>query len=575
MEWIDFKKGYQKVGQYNYMLDMVKWGTDYFLKCHPEKGVFYIQVGDGKIDHEYWYPPEYINYEYPSYKVDKEHPGSEVVGEVATTFAADSILFKDEDLEYSQILLKHTRDIYDFADKYRGDYTSSVPEVAQFYGTNKNGIYDELEWGALWLYRATGDAEYLEKLETLIFTDKTYNTCDRPINWEEKYGRVYVLSAQILKDERYLTKAHNFADLILSQERTPGGLYYYPSLSRCGSNRYAANAALNLLFLANILSDSDERKQTYIEFGESQINYILGDNPLHINYVLGAEDNSPKSVRHRAASFTYDENGKPAENTYTLWGAIVGGHSQEDDYDNNRSNYEKNEVALDYNAGFTADLSGLIQFGLGESDPQDMLNFERAWSKLSPVPNIKVEFTKSSISVATFSGLICGSFCVSFTTNTTIDKVNENVHGINLEGPKMTICNGLENGYLDGKWTPQSLQYRLKETIFEEREEFEVLCDGFHAPKKGQKPTYKPEYGHLYKVTKEGGLGGTEPLFDNGICWPNFVCEKLKLKEEKNSAFNFSSLLSYQKYNLLILVFFIIIIIFFYFVISRINTIFF
>ena len=530
---IDFKKGYKKAGQYQYMLDMVKWGTDYFLKCHPEKNVFYIKVGDGKIDHGYWYPPEYINYKYPSYKVDKDHPGSEVAGEVAATFAAASILFKDEDSEYSETLLKHARDIYDFADKYRGDYTSSVPEVAQFYGTSKNGIYDELEWGALWLYRATGDEKYLEKFETLISTDKTYNSCDRPINWDEKYGGVYVLSAQLLEDERYLTKAHKFADTILSQERTPGGLYYYPSLSRWGSNRHAANAASNLLFLANILPDSDERKQTYIEFGESQINYILGDNPLHINYVVGAEENSPKSVHHRAASFTYDGNGKPVENTFTLWGALAGGPGQEDDYEDDRSNYEKNEVAIDYNAGFTADLAGLIQFGLGERDPQDMLHFERAWPKLSPVPNIKVEFTKSSISVATFSGLICGSFCVSFTTNTTIDKVSVNVHGINLEGPKMTICNGLENGYLDGKGTPQSLKYRLKDAIFEEPEEFEVLCDGFHAPRKGQEPTYKPEYGHLYKVTKEGGLGGTEPLFDNGICWPNFVCQKPKPKEEK------------------------------------------
>ena len=51
------------------MLDMVKL-TDSFIKCHPEKDVFYIQVGDGKIDHGYWYPPEYINYKYPSYRVD-------------------------------------------------------------------------------------------------------------------------------------------------------------------------------------------------------------------------------------------------------------------------------------------------------------------------------------------------------------------------------------------------------------------------------------------------------------------------------------------------------------------------
>ena len=155
---IEFKEGYEKAGQYEYMLDMVKWGADYFVKCHAEKEVLYIQVGDGKLDHSYWCPPEYITYKYPSYKIDKEHPGTEVAGETAASLAAASILFKDEDSEYSKILLKHAIELYDFADKYRGDYTSSVPEVGQFYGTSKNGIYDELEWGALWLYRATEDS---------------------------------------------------------------------------------------------------------------------------------------------------------------------------------------------------------------------------------------------------------------------------------------------------------------------------------------------------------------------------------------------------------------------------------
>jgi hypothetical protein len=529
---IEFKEGYKKAGQWKYLLDMVKWGTDYFIKCHPEKNVFYIQVGDGHIDHGFWYPPEFINYPYPSYKIDEEHPGSDMAGEAAATFAAASILFRDVDSVYSETLLKHAKDVFEFADKFRGCYTKSVPEVKDFYGTSIDGIYDDLEWGALWLYKATEDHKYKQKFESLVAEDKSYNSWSTPINWSDKYGGVFILAAQLFRDERkYLTRAKKFAKDILDTDRTPGGLFFVPSLSRWGSNRHAANAASNLLFLANILPDYDENKQEYIKFGESQINYILGDNPLNINYVVGAEANSPKSVHHRAASCTYDGNGKPKENTFTLWGALAGGPGIEDDYSDDRGDYEKNEVAIDYNAGFTTCLAGLIKFGLGQRDPQDILHFERAWPKLSPVPNIKVEFTKSAVKVSTYNGLICGSFCVSFTTNTTIDKLSVNAHGVNLEGPKITICNGLENGHLDGKGTPQSLKYRLADAIYEEPEEFEVLCDGFHYPRSGQEPTYIPEYGHLYKVTKEGGLGGTTPLFDDGLCWPKFICEK----EEKKS----------------------------------------
>ena len=75
-----------------------------------------------------------------------------------------------------------------------------------------------------------------------------------------------------------------------------------------------------------------------------------------------------------------------------------------------RSNNEKNEVAVDYNEGFTTVLAGLIRFYLGQRDPEDMLHFERTWPKLSPTPDVKAEFSKSSITARTYSGLICGSF---------------------------------------------------------------------------------------------------------------------------------------------------------------------
>ena len=70
-------------------------------------------------------------------------------------------------------------------------------------------------------------------------------------------------------------------------------------MSRWCSNRHASNAASNLIFLADILPDSDERKEECAKFCKGQINYNLGDNPLHINYVVGAEENSPKSEHHR------------------------------------------------------------------------------------------------------------------------------------------------------------------------------------------------------------------------------------------------------------------------------------
>ena len=41
---IAYPEGYTKAGQMSYLLDSVKWGTDYFIKCHVSQDEFYGQV---------------------------------------------------------------------------------------------------------------------------------------------------------------------------------------------------------------------------------------------------------------------------------------------------------------------------------------------------------------------------------------------------------------------------------------------------------------------------------------------------------------------------------------------------
>ena len=41
---IAFKEGYQAAGQYDYLLDAIKWGTVYFIKAHVADNEFYGQV---------------------------------------------------------------------------------------------------------------------------------------------------------------------------------------------------------------------------------------------------------------------------------------------------------------------------------------------------------------------------------------------------------------------------------------------------------------------------------------------------------------------------------------------------
>ena len=502
---IDFKDGYKKANQFEILLDTIKWATDYFIRGHPEKDVLYVQVGDGIKDHSFWYPPEYIDYEYPSYKIDSTKPGSEVAAETAASLAATSILFKEADSSYSELCLKHAIEIYDFADTYRGDYTQSVPGVVSFYASY-SGYMDELAWGALWLYRATGEEQYYEKYKKIAdvkydsWDPKKFSGATGPISWDDKRPGCYILAAMITEEESRLKEAYDYCDEVLKQPTTPGGLWYDDGLSIWASNRYAANAASMVAMFANFLGESDEKRKNYINFVKSQIDYILGDNPAKVNYVVGAEDNSPKSVHHRGASGVYDSSDKGAKpdfNIYTLYGALAGGPGKDDKYIDDRSNYQMNEVALDYNAAFTMCLASLVQFGLNVEDKGAILEFDRAWPQKAPIPDIRIKKEDGKISIATGSGMMCSGWCI-------------------ISGEAKS-CNVREKNFLDGEGT------FIQTSFTGSGDELEVLCDGYHANLQGQ-GMYKPENGHLYKVIGEGGPENTKPLFEESKCWPSHIC---------------------------------------------------
>ena len=527
---VEFADGYKKAGQWDQLLDMVKWGADYFVKCHSGKNELYVQVGDGQIDHGHWYPPEYMDYEYPSFKIDAENPGSEVAAETASSLAAASILFKDVDSSYSETLAKHAVEIYDFADQYRGDYTKAVPG-AQAYYQSFNGYNDELVFGAMWIYRLTGDEKYYEKFKAIADAQygdqdpKKYSGSTGPISWDDKRPGAYILAALVTKEQSRMNEAYRYCDAIISQPKTPGGLWY-SSLSQWASNRYAANAASMVAVFASILPETDTKRQKYIDFVKSQIDYILGDNPAGVNYVVGAEVNSPRAVHHRGASGTFDaldKNAKPDYNIYTLYGALAGGPGKDDSYKDSRDNYQMNEVALDYNAGFQLCLAALVHFGLGVKDSGDILEFDRAWPPKPPTPDINIEVTDSLLTISTGSGMLCSGWCVSFDMETKLENVYDATVLVK-DPPHFQICNRRESNCLDGEGTPQVAKLQLDKNNFKAPTEFEVLCDGFHAKANNGEPHYIPEYGHLYKVTAPGGPENTKPLYEVTKCWPSHVC---------------------------------------------------
>ena len=60
--------------------------------------------------------------------------GSDLAAEAAAAMAATSIVFKNVDSGYSNTLLTHAKQLFNFADKHRGKYSDSIEDADEYYG---------------------------------------------------------------------------------------------------------------------------------------------------------------------------------------------------------------------------------------------------------------------------------------------------------------------------------------------------------------------------------------------------------------------------------------------------------
>ncbi|MCR9286125.1 MAG: glycoside hydrolase family 9 protein [Bacteroidetes bacterium] len=376
---VENEAAYSSIGQWDILLDNLRHVNDYLLKCHVRNGdgstnKFYGQVGNGSADHAWWGPAEVMQMGRPAYYVDAANPGSDLTGETAAAMAAASMIFANSDPTYSVTLLDNAIALYNFADTYRGKYSDAITDAAAFYNS-WSGYQDELVWGAIWLYRATGDPAWLTKAETEYAFLNTESGSNVPsytwtLAWDDKAYGCYALLAQLTGQQSYKDDTERWLDYWTDgyngQQITysPGGQAH---LSTWGSLRYAANTSFVALLYADVIASSNPTKsQTYLDFAIDQIDYTLGSNPNNRSYVCGFGTNPPINPHHRTAHGSWANSiSTPTDNRHILYGALVGGPGSPDDqYEDDRGDYIANEVACDYNAGYTGALANLIsRFG--------------------------------------------------------------------------------------------------------------------------------------------------------------------------------------------------------------------
>jgi hypothetical protein len=105
------------------------------------------------------------------------------------------------------IELIRTAQLFEFGDRYRGTYDSSIAEVRSYYAS-VSGYQDELLWAALWLHRATGRDDYLRYAVDKAESFGGVGWAMTEFSWDVKYAGVQVLAAKV----RYSSCSFFFLD---------------------------------------------------------------------------------------------------------------------------------------------------------------------------------------------------------------------------------------------------------------------------------------------------------------------------------------------------------------------------
>ncbi|KAH9545068.1 hypothetical protein CY35_12G029600 [Sphagnum magellanicum] len=397
---IEYGSRYEAIGEMEHIMEIIKWGTDYILETFNASNVdkIYVQVGvgntPGQNDLTCWERPEDLDYFDDTSRIALPvYVGSDLAGEMAAALAAASIVFKDTP-DYSKELLKGATALYKFAVDVQGTYSANgglLQSEVEFY--NSSGYYDELLWGGAWLYYATGNSSYLSQV-TYQATNNTNPGAAQyfgVFDWDNKLvgaqlllTRLRILQGPGYPYEQMLSQYNNQTNLVMCAylpyfttfPRTPAGLILFDE-----RRPQPLPAVANAAFLAALYADYLEAADMPIwqcgpnqfginilrNFSQSQIDYILGINPLNMSYVAGFSDKFPQQVHHRAASMPFDNQrysctggyiwrDKNASNPHVLPGAMVGGPDNYDQFTDIRSNSAQTEPSLVGNAGLVAAL---------------------------------------------------------------------------------------------------------------------------------------------------------------------------------------------------------------------------
>ncbi len=385
---LQYPDGVKDCGELTEYRNNLQFVLDYLVKCDLGDKIVYM-IGDGSFDHVWWGAAEMYMAKYELMKGETERPyftcnDSCIEAQMAAALCTGYLCFKDSDPDKAQEYLDHATACFERADKNRS--IGDDPAERSYYKITT--FYDDLFFAANWMYMATGEQKYLDLCKTDYIPNlgKESQSDEYKFTWghcwddtQQGGTLLYAINTgdatwkeQFRKHLEYWTTGYGGKQIT----HTPDGLAW---LFEWGSLRHATTTAfLAYVAVDELFADDAALSTKYTKFADDTMNYCFGDNSKNFSYVVGMGDEYPQAWHHRTSSGAWNdkwsnigqtegEDAKP--HAHILYGALVGGPDQKDGYSDKIGDYQYTEVAIDYNAGYTAALCAMVQKYGGTTDP--------------------------------------------------------------------------------------------------------------------------------------------------------------------------------------------------------------
>lgn len=356
LDYYVFKDAFDELGQTDHYQKIMDYFCDYFVRCTVYDSsnnveAFCYQVGEGNSDHGYWGAPELQTTARPAYFATSSNPATDEVSVAIAALALHAYNFPDS--PKSATYLNTAEKLFTFVkNNSKGCATEGA---GSFYASSD--WKDDYSTAAAALALATNKSTYTTE-SSAYYSSLTTGWV---LTWDNTWP-----AAALLKGD--WDKVSAFASY--GNTNTAQG---YKLIDGWGSARYNANNQFLGLAYDNNNDKLNVSTGDYSSWATGQMKYLLGNNTNKRCFVVGYNANSSQYPHHRAASRSGNA-GEVRADHYTLLGALVGGPSDANDsYADLQTDYNCNEVALDYNAGFVGAAAGLYLLHKNDADAVNTL----------------------------------------------------------------------------------------------------------------------------------------------------------------------------------------------------------